>query len=166
MPERSTCSAPECSKPLRSTGAEWCAMHYHRMYRHGSIDKVAKLQPSVSLGRRYKTKCNPAHPLAGKRGVVYVHRMVLFDEIGFGPHACHWCAAEVDWLPKGDPRELQPDHLNNDGGDNRIENLVPSCRACNGLRGAQRRRDALLAAGFWSNHDTVAGLGPRKPRVA
>lgn len=166
MAERNACSVPDCEKPLRSSGSEWCAMHYHRVYRHGSVDKVDSAVPSVSLGRRYTREYLPRHPLANKSGQVYTHRLVLFNEIGPGPHACHWCGTYIDWLPKGHPRELQPDHLNNDGGDNRPENLVPSCRPCNISRGSQRRQDALREQGFWSNHDTVAALGPRKPRVA
>lgn len=164
--QQRTCTIESCEKPARSAKAEWCKMHYHRWYRHGSVDLVDSVIPSVSLGRRYKSAYMPAHPLASKHGKVYVHRMVLFDEIGPGPHACHWCGTEVDWLPKGDPRELQPDHLNNDGGDNRPENLKPSCRTCNSTRGSQRRMDALRERGFWSNNDTVAALGSRKSRVA
>ena len=50
------------------------------------------------------------------------------------------------------------DHINGDGGDNRPENLVPSCRGCNTARGLQRRSDMLRAEGFWSGSDTVAAL--------
>lgn len=154
-----TCIITGCEKPTRSSGADWCAMHYHRWYRHGSTDKVATASSvSVSLGRRYRYLSAPNHPLAGANGRVYEHRAVLFDDIGYGPHECHWCGTEVDWLPKGDPRELQPDHLNNDGADNRLDNLVPACRSCNTKRGGQRRARALKDAGWWSNHDTIAAL--------
>lgn len=162
-----TCAVPECVKPLRSSGAEWCAMHYHRWYRHGSVNKVsAKADLTVSKGRRYKHKHRPDHPLAFKGGLVYEHRMVLFDAIGYGPHACHWCGTEVDWKPKGEEGELHPDHLNGYGDDNRLENLVPACRRCNTTRGAQARSDALRAAGWWSRNDTVAVTQPRVARVA
>ena len=162
-----TCIIDGCEKPARSAKADWCKMHYHRWYRHGSTDKVATQSDiSVSLGRRYRTRYNPRHPLAFKYGNVYVHREVLYDEIGPGPHPCHWCAHPVDWLTKGHPDNLLPDHLNNDGGDNRIENLVPSCGVCNSTRGSQRRMDALRDAGWWSNNDTVGALGTRRPRVA
>lgn len=164
-----TCTIDGCDKPSRNKGvASMCPMHYHRWYRHSDPHKVsAKSGVTVSLGRRYQMKYDPRHPLAHANGKVYVHRMVLFDELGPGPHACHWCGAEVDWLPKGDPRELQPDHLNNDGSDNRLENLVPACRACNSQRGSQRRERALRAAGWWSHHDTIAALtnGGRAPLV-
>jgi len=153
------CTVDGCEKPTRSNKADWCKMHYHRWYRHGSVDKVATATDvSVYLGRRYRAISRAGHPLATKHGRVYEHRAVLFDEIGYGPHACHWCGDEVDWLPKGDPRELQPDHLNNDGGDNRLDNLVASCRTCNTARAMQRRSQALKEAGWWSNHDTIARL--------
>lgn len=163
-----TCTVPECEKPARSRSATYCKMHYHRWYRHGSVEMQASRSGiTASLGRRYKTRYLPHHPLASKHGAVYVHRQVLFDEIGYGPHACHWCGTEIDWLPRGDPRELQPDHLNGDGADNRLENLVPACRNCNTARGSQHRADALRAAGYWSHHDTIARLSRngRRPRV-
>lgn len=161
------CTVEDCEKPLRSSGADWCGMHYHRWYRHGSIDKVSTRVEGVSLGRRYVMKSKVGHPLADKYGRVYVHRLVLFDAIGPGPHSCHWCSRLVDWLPKGDPNELQPDHLNNDGSDNRLDNLVASCRSCNTTRGGQRRSRALRDAGFWSHHDTIERLksGGRKPEI-
>jgi len=164
-----TCTLDGCEKPSRggTTGA-LCPMHYHRQYRHGDVNAVAHQSGvTASLGRRYRTKYKPQHPLASKHGVVYVHRMVLFDAIGPGVHACHWCGTDVEWARKGEPRELQPDHLNGDGADNRIENLVPACRSCNSGRGAQARHDALRAAGFWSVNDTIAELkaGGRAKRV-
>lgn len=159
VPAWASCTIDGCSKPARARTSELCKMHYHRQYRHGSTSMVATSSGvSVSNGRKYKTQYAPRHPLAGKHGNVYVHRMVLFDAIGYGPHACHWCGTEVDWKPKGTPGELQPDHLNNQGDDNRLENLAPSCRACNAGRAIQARARALRAAGWWSEHDTIARL--------
>lgn len=158
MDER-TCTVDGCSKPTRAPGSDLCPMHYHRRYRHGSVDKVSHRSGiTASLGRRYIVRSAAHHPLADKYGRVYVHRQVLYDAIGPGPHSCHWCGTQIDWKPKGAPGELQPDHLNNDGADNRLENLVPSCRRCNSTRGSQRKADALRAAGWWSQHDTIATL--------
>jgi len=151
------CILDGCDKPGRSSGPSLCPMHYHRQYRHGSVDKHAPTSGvTVSFGRRYKTTYQPSHPLADKGGRVYVHRMVLYDTLGLGPHPCHWCDKELDWLPKGDERAIQVDHLNHLGDDNRPENLVPACGPCNTARGAQRKHQALLDAGWWSVHDTVA----------
>jgi hypothetical protein len=143
-------------------------MHYHRQYRHGDVNAVAhKSGVTASMGRRYRTRYAPTHPLASKHGIVYEHRQVLYDAIGGGVHHCFWCGTDVEWAPKGDPKELQPDHLNGDGADNRIENLVPSCRRCNTTRGIQARHDALREAGFWSVNDTIAELksGGRAERI-
>lgn len=164
-----TCILGDCDKPSRNPkSAALCPMHYHRQYRHGSTDKVAHESGiTVSLGRRYRRISATNHPLADKSGGAYEHRVVLYDAIGTGPHPCHWCSAEVDWLPKGDPRCLQVDHVNGDGADNRAANLVPSCGGCNTARALQARSEALRVAGWWSRNDTIAHLasGGRRPLV-
>jgi hypothetical protein len=163
-----TCTIESCAKPARSMSASLCPMHYHRQYRHGSTEKVAHVNGvSVSLGRRYRQVPAKGHPVAHADGRAYEHRVVLYDLLGPGPHPCHWCGTGVDWLPKGTKGELQPDHLNDDGSDNRPDNLVPSCRTCNSTRAVQRRADALRAAGWWSGNDTIAHLtnGGRAARI-
>jgi hypothetical protein len=160
-----TCEVEGCGNEPRSGSAALCKKHYHRWYRHGSVDKVARgtTRPAPVT---YRMVTLSDHPLSMPCGRAYEHRVVLYDAIGPGPHPCHWCQRPVDWLPKGHPDSLEPDHLNDDGLDNRIENLVPACRSCNGLRGSQARAERLRAAGWWSNNDTVAMTGHgRKPPV-
>lgn len=74
----------------------------------------------------------PEHPLAGKYGLILVHRKVLYDRIGPGWHPCHWCGELVEWrvskLAKG---VLVVDHLDHDILNNAPGNLVPSCNPCN-----------------------------------
>lgn len=55
MPDR-TCSIDGCIKPLRSSGAKWCAMHYHRWYRHGDPLKTSRSAsaPRTRKPRRYR----------------------------------------------------------------------------------------------------------------
>ena len=162
-----TCSIEECSKPLRSPGATWCAKHYHRWYRHGDPMKSANKPgaPSKALPRRYRRTTRKGHPLSNKYGGIWTHRLLLFEVIGFGPHPCHWCKRLVDWnaptLPSHDYLELQVDHLDNDGGNNALTNLVPACRSCNSRRGSHRRGDALRDAGWWSNNDTILNRAER-----
>jgi hypothetical protein len=165
--EYATCTVEDCSNKPRSRYATLCPMHYHRQYRHQDTQAQANTAGiSASHGRKYLMRYAPTHPLAKKNGKVYAHRLVLFNAIGWGPHACHWCGTRVEWVAKGEQYELQPDHLNNIGNDNRLENLVPSCRACNTARGTQRRHDALTHAGYWSGNDTVANLAKgRSKRV-
>lgn len=164
----SSCTVEGCDKPLRSARATYCAMHYHRVYRHGSPDAVSsQAGVTASLGRRYRQQHAPDHPLAMRNGQVYVHRKVLYDTIGPGQHTCHWCGTSIRWAPKGTPGMLVPDHVNGLGDDNRPENLVPSCVGCNNARGQQARSAALRDVGFWSGNDTVANLttGARRPTI-
>lgn len=163
-----TCTVPDCSKPLRNKTATLCGMHYHRQYRHGSVDMVATTAGiTASYGRRYRTIYVPGHPIADKGGKTYEHRFVLYEKIGAGPHPCHWCSVPLEWVAKGEPNCLTVDHLDNRGDNNDPSNLVPSCQPCNGARGSARRRQALLEAGWWSENDTVARLrNPAQQRRA
>lgn len=71
------------------------------------------------------------HPLA-TRGQVAEHRFVLYNEIGPGPHLCHWgCGKLLEW---GGREGIQADHVDGDTMNNHPENLVPSCSSCNCLR--------------------------------
>jgi hypothetical protein len=167
--EKRTCTVPECDNKPRSGSAEWCAKHYHRWYRHGSVETTATGTPvTASRGRRYRLLELPSHPLARRAGKVWEHRVVLYDAIGAGAHPCHWCTVLVRWdATRGDSDCLMVDHLNGIGDDNRLANLVPSCSACNTSRAQQARADALRDAGWWSSHDTIASLrsGSRRERI-
>lgn len=71
------------------------------------------------------------HPLmtGPARSAVLEHRKVLYDEIGPGPHPCHWgCGRLLEW---GGHAGIQADHVDGDKTNNTPENLVPSCPSCN-----------------------------------
>lgn len=80
------------------------------------------------------------HPLSLVGGRLAEHRMVLYDNIGPGPHACYWvdryhCGkTELHWGGRGG---IHVDHLDNDRQNNDPDNLVPSCVGCNIRRGEQ-----------------------------
>ncbi len=74
------------------------------------------------------------HPVATSDGHAYVHRVVLYDEIGPGAHPCHHCARPVSWFVPF-PDGLVVDHLDFDRTNNALANLVPSCHPCNAGRG-------------------------------
>lgn len=79
----------------------------------------------------YLTQVSRGHPLAWPDGRVRVHRAVLYDKIGPGPHPCAWCGRELDWFES--PR-ITSDHLDGDTWNNDPDNLVPACLGCNGSR--------------------------------
>lgn len=160
------CTIDGCTNLTRSGSATLCPKHYHRQYRHGDVTKTAERSTiTVSLGRRYRTKWAPNHPMAGKHGTAYEHRVVLYDTIGDGPHHCHWCNTEIEWGPRSLPNSIQVDHLDGDGANNNPDNLVPACKPCNSGRGAQARAEALREHGWWARNDTVARLGARRPPI-
>ena len=159
---RKLCEVEGCSKAARSNKASMCPMHYHRQYRHGITDKPQV--DSVNLGRRYTSTYMPDHPLAMRNGKVYTHRLALYEKLGPGVHACHWCSQPIQWLPKGMPHAINVDHLDNDGANNDPNNLVASCHPCNTHRGGMRTHAAYKEAGYWVK-DTVGNLKPEGRRT-
>ena len=71
------------------------------------------------------------HPLADRAGHIFEHRKVLYDEIGPGPHPCHWhpmsgCGnLTLEWA------DISVDHLDDDPTNNDLANLAVSCLRCN-----------------------------------
>lgn len=140
------CEATGCQRNRRRNG--YCETHHYRVKTYG--DPLAHIPIGANLGRNrgrkpgsgnpagrtaghhYTRVSLPGHPLANRRGVAFLHRVVLHAVIGPGEHRCHWCGRSVTWEARGDdPRALQADHVNGDRRDNHPSNLVPSCRSCN-----------------------------------
>jgi hypothetical protein len=90
---------------------------------------------------------------------------MLYDELGPGPHPCHWCGKAVDWNPgKGvsDVTTLLVDHLDHDPSNDVIENLVPSCNHCNAHRRAPGKRvSPVIQPGELFVTDRTTGLRRR-----
>lgn len=126
--------------------------------RDNADDRSRVLPPSSAYAPRVHA---PDHSLRSRCRTVLPHRLVLFEKIGPGLHCCYWCGRAVLWQAPFIPApfvyftdargrhfadiertaearegiELVVDHWNGNPRDNRPENLVPSCRACNAERG-------------------------------
>lgn len=131
---RPKCIVPDCERSADYKKLGVCNSCYYRLKRTGTIER--RPPKTMTLGTNgYVKILDHAHPLAA-RGYVYEHRAVLFAAIGPGPHRCHWCGVEVDWI-KGFCRAgaLVPDHLDGNKQNNDRANLVPACNPCNAARG-------------------------------
>lgn len=123
------CRIEGCGKDARYVGDPLCYGHYSRLRRKGHFELEPKRERYRKRAGYIECKC-PGHPMARRSGWTYEHRVVLYDEIGSGPHPCHWCGQALDWC------DIVVDHLNERKDDNRPANLVPSCTFCNRSRGA------------------------------
>lgn len=107
-----------------------------------------RYQQSRYSSHGYQKQSAEGHQLADAQGSVYVHRLVLFEAIGVGPHPCWWCGMLLEWRPF-DGRSwsgvLVVDHLDGDASNNVASNLVPSCFSCNVHR-ARSGNAAFVAA--------------------
>lgn len=126
------CAVDGCDRP--AVGRLWCAMHYQRWKKHGDPTFRLRNGAPVQNSTGYLLLCRSEHVLADKAGFVYQHRFVLFDQIGYGPHRCHWCGSHVNWFRTRRPERLDVDHLDRDKKNNDPANLVPSCTSCNSRR--------------------------------
>ena len=142
------CQVEGCGEAARRWG--YCAPHSRQFRTHG--DPTVRVRRVRGTGYirddGYIQLGQPDHPLADKRGIVYVHRMILFDTIGPGPHKCTWCSITVRWVIGGgpgstsDPHALVVDHLDFNPSNNDPANLVASCNTCN----AQRHQEIRLSS--------------------
>lgn len=135
----SVCAAPGCERfPQR----HWlCEMHADRMDDCGELGPAhAKKGPAGSGHARkdgyVEVRLPDDHPLS-RGGRTLRHRVVLWEKIGPGPHACNWCGRQVDWGYGINMENLIVDHVDLDPTNNAPENLTPSCNSCNPKR---RRR--------------------------
>jgi hypothetical protein len=101
-----------------------CEKHYGQVRRNGHIGP--KSRPVVIIhSAGYLRLQAPLHALAptvSDSYRVYDHRAAFYEAHGVGPFKCHWCEKVVGWDTVVIAR------LNGDPADNRLENLIPTCR--------------------------------------
>jgi hypothetical protein len=140
-PRPATCTVAGCERRMHGRGL--CDLHRIRLARHGSTEA----RPRSLAPKRYKLEKRPGHPLAhATTHRVYLHRIVLFDQIGFGRFPCFWCASPVEWTTTHPvpPNALITDHLDHNRHNNDPTNLVPACRSCNSARTRERVAPPLV----------------------
>lgn len=126
----SACGKPFTPKSKRATGRFCSLACYYKAGPRGPRKQTVN-------GKRMAHR--PNHPIAPPSGTLSYSRIVLFDQIGFGPHDCFWCGTEIDWKYGLEPGTLVIDHLDFNTQNIWPENLVAACVNCKNRR--SRKRD-------------------------
>ena len=133
-PDRAPCSVDGCDRPLYCRGK--CVMHYSREMTgvEGGAGPMRRMPGMGTIDMYgYVVLTGVVHPIATAQGKLPVHRRVLYDAIGPGPHHCHWCDKLLQW--QGDPAtRVNVDHLDFNRQNNVRANVVASCLDCNTKR--------------------------------
>lgn len=114
--------------------ALWLDPQYRSVHEAMLVDARARREIADPTSP-YKTIRLADHPLARSGGSVLLHRVVLYDAIGPGPHPCHWmnileCGQDaLEWTH--DIYGICVDHLDRNRRNNDVSNLVPACHSCN-----------------------------------
>ena len=146
------CCVEGCSETVRSRWGTYCNTHYSRGRRTGTTEERRRAGPKIT-SHGYMAEHWKAHPASSKKGLLYEHRKVFYEEFGPDNHVCKWCGDSLEW-GGGGKGKLHVDHLNGEKVDNRPENLVASCHRCNVNRGlfmswlSQHADDPVIRAIF------------------
>jgi hypothetical protein len=106
----------------------------------------------------------PGHPVARANGYAFVHRIVLYNAIGPGTHACHHCGKAVTWFDPN-PLGLVVDHLDFNRTNNALTNLAASCHSCNSGRGGNGLKRACPSGHPYDEANTRMYRGHRYCRA-
>lgn len=122
-----TCTLADCERPLEKWHTQYCSLHRMRLRQRGDVHwQPVKSAGSINASGYRVLSGFRGHPIAFANGQMLEHRLVLFNQIGIGPHLCAHCATAVRWGV-----DLQTDHLDHNRLNNDPANLVPSCAPCN-----------------------------------
>lgn len=146
-----------------------------RIYCGFACKGLASRKSDGRKARRLKRA--PDHPLASTGGFVLLARYLLYEQIGPGTHACHWCGRPVTWRThtRIAPGVLVADHVDGDCYHDVISNIVASCQPCNAtrhnwigdnelviVRSGKRRRAERLTCGQCGSGFTGAPTTPTR----
>jgi hypothetical protein len=147
------CSTPNCGKRAVRVGDGLCEACYGVRRRTGGVERRPRLMVRHVAGGYVRVPA-AGHPTAASDGWSMEHRVILYDAIGPGPHPCYWCGKGLaSWTGR---EGIIVDHLNEDKGDNRLENLLPTCNDCNRARGAMLPFLAKLGPQAWKTFVSAA----------
>ncbi|PXX59503.1 Flagellar basal body rod protein [Pseudomonas sp. LAMO17WK12:I10] len=156
------CSVENCGRAAMYKTAQLCQMHYFRVMRNGTTDKLpTSRQQRVITPNGYVRVYEPGHPLADKGGYVFEHRHVMWAEVGPGGRDCELCGKHETWLT------CHVDHIDENRQNNARSNLRILCRGCNTRRGvtpeshANRSDVGLIEFEGKRNTATQWGMDPR-----
>jgi hypothetical protein len=106
---------------------------------------MADDRPILRKKTPYHEVKRPDHPLASADGSVLLHRAILYDTIGLGPHPCCYCGRDLNWyarlpISKRPEDYLVVEHKDSWSLNNDPSNLAPCCGPCNNSKGCKNQK--------------------------
>lgn len=144
------CKVDGCDRNALYKEAQLCQKHYFRQWRNGTTELVRSRKYRQQNTKGYQWIYEPNHPLRHKTsGYVAEHRFVLYATIGDNPFSCELCGKPLTW------ETCHVDHIDTDVTNNSIDNLRPTCSACNTWRG-------IGAPATWTRTHKIEFEGEKK----
>lgn len=150
------CSADGCERKALYKGVRLCQMHYFRMWRNGSLEKLpTSRKQRIITPNGYMRIFDPSHKLADKRGYVFEHRHVMWSVLGEDTGPCSICGKPESWAT------CHIDHKDENRLNNDKNNLRILCRGCNTSRGltpeSHKNRSSYGLLEYNGKRDTAEG---------